>query len=135
MDPASIVSLAGGCLKIVVGTAKELRQLRRTFKDYEQDINLVQVRLDTIQATLSQLDSWLQAQQRLAPQLIVDFGLAMTACETVVKEIQAHVSRVNSGSIKAKARHLWDEASFTQHQKSLDSQIAALALFLNVIIL
>ena len=136
MDPLVTLPLVGASLKVIVLASRDLSTLIQKYKTADQRVKLVLARLNTIHATLLQLDSWVVKQQTLAAKLASDLDLAVRSCELVVEDIQKRIDVFKSTErAKGKIRYIWNEPEFLHCQQSLDSQIAALALFMNVIIL
>ncbi|KAK0644880.1 Receptor-interacting serine/threonine-protein kinase 4 [Lasiodiplodia hormozganensis] len=136
MEPTSVISVAGACLTVVLRTSREINELVAKARRIDHTVTLILARLSTIQATVSQLRSWMmQNEEEVSPQVAADLHTAIGACQMVVREILRHVQRVKTGWLGGRVRHLWDEGQYLMYQQSLDSQTAALAIFLNVILL
>ena len=135
MDPASVLSMAGACLTLVTRTVKDVNDIVGKYRKMDQKLALIVARLNTIRATLSQLESWLKTQRDLSNDIDTDLQGAIGACCIVVEEIQLYVTGVRGRGFGGKIRYLWDEGQFLQFSSALDSQIAALGLFMNVMLL
>lgn len=136
MEPTSVISVAGACLTVVLRTSREINELVAKARRIDHTVTLILARLGTIQATVSQLQSWMQTEgSDVSPQVAADLHTAIGACQMVVREILQHVQRVKVGWLGGRVRHLWDEGQYLMYQQSLDSQTAALGIFLNVILL
>ncbi|KAK0637880.1 Ankyrin-3 [Lasiodiplodia hormozganensis] len=133
MDPASVMSLTGACLTILVRTVREINELVGKMSNMEQKVNLIVARLNTISATMSQLELWMRTHD--VSRIAEDLAGAIRSCTLVVGEIESYVKSVKGGWLSGRIRYLWDEGQFLQYQSALDSQVAALGLFLNVILL
>ncbi|KAL1634463.1 hypothetical protein SLS58_010659 [Diplodia intermedia] len=135
MEPTSIVSLAGACLTLVVRTTRDLNDIAAKFHKMEQMVRLLVAQLNTITTTLAQLDRWLNRQPDLGSDVSGALAGAIEACTTVVNELAGFVARLKGGWLSSRFLWIWDEGQFAQYQRALDSQITALGLFLNVILL
>ncbi|OJD40678.1 ankyrin repeat protein [Diplodia corticola] len=137
MDPATVLSMAGACLTLVTRTVTDVNDIVGKYRKMDQKLSLIAARLGTIKATMSQLESWLRSDGDAAstPEIERDLRDAISACSVVVTEIQLYVTNVRKGWLGGKFRYLWDEGQFLQFSSALDSQIAALGLFVNVILL
>lgn len=133
MDPASVMSLTGACLTVLVRTVREINELVGKMSNMEQKVNLIVARLNTISATMSQLELWMRTHD--VSRMAEDLAGAIRSCTLVVGEIESYVKSVKGGWLSGRIRYLWDEGQFLQYQSALDSQVAALGLFLNVILL
>ncbi|KAL0264064.1 hypothetical protein SLS55_000008 [Diplodia seriata] len=107
------------------------------YRKMDQKLSLIAARLGTIKATISQLETWLRNEGGAAstPEVDRDLRGAIGACSVVVTEIQLYVTNVRKGWLGGAFRYLWEEGQFLQFSSALDSQIAALGLFVNVILL
>ncbi|KKY13341.1 putative ankyrin repeat containing protein [Diplodia seriata] len=135
MEPMSIVSLAGACLTLVVRTTRDLNDIAAKFHKMEQMVRLLVAQLNTITTTLAQLERWLNGQPDLGSDVSGALVGAIEACITVVNELAGFVARLKGGWLSSRLLWIWDEGQFAQYQRALDSQITALGLFLNVILL
>lgn len=130
------MSLTGACLTVLVRTVREINELVGKMQNMEQKVNLIVARLNTITATMSQLELWMRSNDVTAgSRMAEDLAGAIQSCTLVVGEIENYVKSVNGGWLSGRIRYLWDEGQFMQYQSALDSQVAALGLFLNVILL
>ena len=127
------MSLTGACLTILVRTVREINELVGKMSNMEQKVNLIVARLNTISATMSQLELWMRTHD--VSRIAEDLAGAIRSCTLVVGEIESYVKSVKGGWLSGRIRYLWDEGQFLQYQSALDSQVAALGLFLNVILL
>ncbi|KAF9638968.1 putative ankyrin repeat protein [Lasiodiplodia theobromae] len=118
------MSLTGACLTILVRTVREINELVGKMSNMEQKVNLIVARLNTISATMSQLELWMRTHD-----------VSRIAEDLAGAQIESYVKSVKGGWLSGRIRYLWDEGQFLQYQSALDSQVAALGLFLNVILL
>ncbi|KAF2136436.1 uncharacterized protein K452DRAFT_130461 [Aplosporella prunicola CBS 121167] len=135
MEPASILTIVVTSLSVVVKTSLALKELSQKYRSVGQEVTLIIVRLNTIEAIVSQIGSWLQKEEPVQEQVAADVQMAVAACEFVVGEIYNHVERVREGWFGGKIRHMWNEEQLLQYQRSLDSQISALGVLLNIAVL
>ncbi|KAF2146739.1 uncharacterized protein K452DRAFT_314969 [Aplosporella prunicola CBS 121167] len=136
MDPVTVLSMVGACLTIVTRTTSGTNELATKFQNLEQKVNLIIARLNTITATMTQLERWLRGNQHdMTSNMVDDLTRAVSSCTIVVREIENYVANVKGGRFGGRFRYLWDESQFLQYQSALDSQVTALALFLNVMLL
>ncbi|KAL1639424.1 Ankyrin repeat and SOCS box protein 10 [Diplodia intermedia] len=135
MDPATVLSMAGACLTLVSRTVTDVNDIVGKYR--KKKLSLIAARLGTIKATISQLETWLRNEggSAITPEIDRDLRDAMGACSVVVTGIQLYVTNVRQGWLGGKFRYLWEESQFLQFSSALDSQIAALGLFVNVILL
>lgn len=135
MEPASIVSLTGACLTLVMRTAKDLNDIVSKFRNVDHKVTLIEAQLNTITATISRLKDWLKTQQQISHGIYSDLSGAIGACTTVVSQLNGYITSLGKGRFKSKVKWVWEDSSLSEYQSALASQIAALGLFLNVILL
>lgn len=135
MEPSSILTLVFTSLSVVVKTSLSLKELSQKYRSADQEISFIIVRLNTIEAIVSQIGSWLRSGESIQQQMAADIQMAVSACDFVVGEIYSHVERVQDGWLGGRIRHIWNEAQQLQYQRNLDNQISALGVLLNVAVL
>lgn len=93
------------------------------------------VKLGTIKATTSGLESVLKLSQNLTSGVATNLEMALGSCQYLVAYSCNHVQRVKIGSVRGRIRHLFSEQEFHQCQRNLDSHISMLGVLMNAIIL
>lgn len=135
MEPSSILTIVATSVSVIVKTSLALKELSQKYHSADQEISFIIIRLNTIEAIVSQIGSWLRSEETLQHQMAKDIKMAVSACDFVVGEIYKHVEYVQDGWFGGRIRQLWNEEQQLHYQRNLDSQISSLGVLLNVAVL
>jgi hypothetical protein len=136
VDPVSMVGLVSACLQIasqLITTTRDINSLAKSYKSFQASLSLVESRIITIRAAVSELQQWYFAKNHLISEELGE-GLesALISCATVLKGIQAQFEKIR-GSRNRGIRYIWEEKDIKLHERNLDSQITALHLLVSVL--
>jgi len=138
MDPASIVGLVASCLSLAEKAVKTIHggwELYTKFKDAEQSVGTLVMRLETIQSALVVLKSWIQSylsKQDAAIELVRSLERAIRGCFMVLTAVQELVEGLENKKTREKICYLWNEATINSQAGNLDSQVNALNLVVGI---
>jgi hypothetical protein len=136
IDPVSMVGLVSACLQIasqLVTTTRDINSLAKSYRTVLASLSLVESRIKTIRAAVSQLQQWYSAMNhQISDELGEGLESALISCTTVLKGIQTQFDKVRA-SRSTGIRYVWEEKDIKLHERNLDSQITALHLLVSVL--
>ncbi|EXJ64985.1 hypothetical protein A1O7_01324 [Cladophialophora yegresii CBS 114405] len=152
MDPGSILGLlgsAGAITACIVGTLKDLADLRAKFAVADTNIKLLKSELTAIKSALDRIHDWakynLEEDQTQAPKLGEGLGAILEGCRVAMEVLAEdvadllHSNTLEQGQshlrlgFRDKTRLVWHESALKDHQERLSRQTGALHLLLTAI--
>ncbi|ETI28939.1 hypothetical protein G647_01391 [Cladophialophora carrionii CBS 160.54] len=152
MDPGSILGLlgsAGAITACIVGTLKDLTDLRAKFAVADTNIKLLKSELTAIKSALDRIHDWakynLEEDQTQAPKLGEGLGAILEGCRVAMEVLAEDVADLlNPNTLEQgqshlrlgfrdKTRLIWHEGALRDHQERLSRQTGALHLLLTAI--
>jgi hypothetical protein len=136
MEPLGIFGAIAACSQLatlITRVTKNVALLKRQWKDGERSLQLLIIRLSTIRAALTQIKDWSEfgASSASGEELRESLDVAMEGCQVIVEALDQDITSLLGDSVAARLRHLFDESRIRDHERRLDSQIAALQLLVN----
>jgi hypothetical protein len=137
MDPATIISLVGGCIslaKITVTTIHSAYELKDKFDNVEYSVQGLISKLNSIQFSLSMIENWArhgEGRKANNPELFAHLESSIRSCTVVISGINAKVSQKDDKpGVKDRLRFVWNDSLVKGFESDLDSQISAIQFLL-----
>ncbi|KUJ21615.1 uncharacterized protein LY89DRAFT_379009 [Mollisia scopiformis] len=143
MDPISILTLTGTCVKLVssfAGVVMQVDSIVKAYRDVPRDIVLLRSQVSTTKTSLDKLRRLLESNHPCfqGEMDMETLEISLDACGIVVSDIQVHVTAVSQevSGFRRKAwkriQHLWDADAMKENERRLGLQLQSLSVLLTV---